>query len=73
MLTTRPANAGDVNFLVWIDIKDEGVSSSYMASDGRRRPDRGRDRRMAGSLAKPRPGRVRRRTTARRLLAVGLL
>jgi GNAT superfamily N-acetyltransferase len=32
MLTTRPANAGDVNFLVWIDIKDEGVSSSYMAN-----------------------------------------
>jgi GNAT superfamily N-acetyltransferase len=32
MLTTRPANAGDVNFLVWIDIKDDGVSSSYMAN-----------------------------------------
>lgn len=32
MLTTRIANAGDINFLVWIDIKDEGVSSSYMAN-----------------------------------------
>lgn len=32
MLTTRMANKGDVNFLVWIDIKDEGVSSSYMAN-----------------------------------------
>ncbi|MBK8904948.1 MAG: GNAT family N-acetyltransferase [Anaerolineaceae bacterium] len=32
MLTMRRANAGDVNFLIWIDIKDEGVSSSYMAN-----------------------------------------
>lgn len=32
MLTTRIANEGDVNFLIWIDIKDEGVSSSYMAN-----------------------------------------
>lgn len=32
MLITRSANAGDLNFLVWIDIKDEGVSSSYMAN-----------------------------------------
>lgn len=32
MLTARRANKGDINFLVWIDIKDEGVSSSYMAN-----------------------------------------
>lgn len=32
MLTVRAANEGDLNFLVWIDIKDEGVSSSYMAN-----------------------------------------
>ena len=28
----RPASLGDLNFLVWIDIKDEGVSSAYMAN-----------------------------------------
>ena len=32
MLTIRAANQSDLNFLVWIDIKDEGVSSSYMAN-----------------------------------------
>lgn len=32
MLSARVANEGDLNFLVWIDIKDEGVSSSYMAN-----------------------------------------
>ena len=32
MLTVRAANEGDLNFLVWIDIKDEGISSSYMAN-----------------------------------------
>ena len=28
----RAATPGDLNFLAWIDIKDEGVSSSYMAN-----------------------------------------
>lgn len=28
----RPATLLDLNFLVWIDTKDEGVSSSYMAN-----------------------------------------
>ncbi|HEY9843390.1 MAG: N-acetyltransferase family protein [Candidatus Sericytochromatia bacterium] len=28
----RPAVPEDLNFLVWIDIKDEGVSSTYMAN-----------------------------------------
>ena len=32
MLQVRRAAEHDLNFLVWIDIKDEGVSSSYMAN-----------------------------------------
>lgn len=32
MLTARAANESDLNFHTWIDIKDEGVSSSYMAN-----------------------------------------
>ncbi len=32
MLQVRKAEEHDLNFLVWIDIKDEGVSSSYMAN-----------------------------------------
>lgn len=32
MLRVRKAEEHDLNFLVWIDIKDEGVSSSYMAN-----------------------------------------
>jgi GNAT superfamily N-acetyltransferase len=28
----RPARPDDLNFLVWIDIRDEGVSSAYMAN-----------------------------------------
>ena len=31
-LCFRPARADDLNFLVWIDIKDEGVSSAYMSN-----------------------------------------
>lgn len=32
MYTLRDAAPDDLNFFVWIDIKDEGSSSSYMAS-----------------------------------------
>lgn len=32
MIRVRKAEEHDLNFLVWIDIKDEGVSSSYMAN-----------------------------------------
>ena len=32
MLKLRTAEDCDLNFLVWIDIKDEGVSSAYMAN-----------------------------------------
>lgn len=32
MLQVRKAEEHDLNFLVWIDIKDEGVSSAYMAN-----------------------------------------
>ncbi len=32
MLNMRTVSQADLNFLVWIDIKDEGVSSSYMAN-----------------------------------------